>query len=648
MRSDKTGGAGDENAWLGHALFEKIRRKGKRNSRKLPTKNIARKRRIQRETYYLKYYYLCFRRFFQVFAFQTKLLIMLFPIRYKRFTATINPAETEIAVRNAAGILLGTLPIADCRAYLVGDQAAAMTLNAAVHIARFTAEKTKIPYQPSARLRGTGEDYRLIIPNEVIAGIGLLQAAAGIAVDGLPGPQFIRTVMRQLTTTSADLRLLKFMDESANTLLKDEQGTLKMPAPGSPPSRFYDYFRRLVLLRNGLWSDEPNITNILGLRSVKPSLKSTWDDTLVVCWKDDAGDLHCHQYIGTTEPGNTNAKPSVPPQTYLMRAGYHKAQQPGGRGFRIAARDAQNRILRYDLPDSRGINFHPGGSTGATKMLAAGSLPGGTATGEQAFRKNVALSEIFSTLARWGFSAERPSYQFLAENAGNPLIAILRADDNTIVVQHLGISKTLDVKTAIEWMTDYWIRRKKQPETLMRILRSVDNNFKIRPGVQRMTIKKWNETIQPAHVQGIVEKQMRFLGDLQEVDGRPGDTYLSILDGKIPDLQQQTLRVRQELTRVNDLFKTPGITTKEVQYLKQICFNTIAERAKLVSAQIASSEDKSSFEVNEEVRNWSVACQVVFGAEQFYTFWRQVTGQALQTGQRQWYYTLIDKRTLNA
>jgi hypothetical protein len=574
--------------------------------------------------------------------------MMLFPIRYKRFTAIINPNNTEIAIRNAAGVVLGTLPISNCRSFLIGDQEAAMTLNAAIRIARFTAEKTKIPYAQSTRLRGTPEDYRLLIPDEIIAGIGLLQAEAGITVDGLPGPQFIRTVMRQHTTTPAELRLLKFMDESANTLLKDNQGTLKMPAPGSPPSRFYEYFRRLVLLRNGLWSDEPNITNILGLRSVKPSLKSTWDDTLVVCWKDAEGDLHCHQYIGTTEPGNTHAKPSVPPQTYLVRAGYHKAQQPGGRGFRIAARDAQNRDLRYDLPDSRGINFHPGGSTGATKMLAAGSLPGGTAGGEQAFRKNMALTEIFAILSRWGFSADRPSYQFLAENAGKPLISLLQADDDTLIVQHLGRTKTIDIKTSIEWMTDLWIKRRKQPATLMRILRSVDNNFKIRPGVQRMTIKKWNETIQPAHVQGIVEKQIQFLGDLEDVDGRPGDTYLSILDGKLPDLELQTRPHRQEMARVHDLFKTPGITAKEVQYLKQICFNTSAERTKLVSAQIASSEDRNSFEVNEEVRNWSVACQVVFGAEQFYKFWRQVTGQALQTGQRQWYYTLIDKRTLNA
>jgi hypothetical protein len=573
---------------------------------------------------------------------------MLFPIRYKRFTAIINPDNTEIAIRNTAGALLGTLPVARCRAYLIGDQEASMTLNAVVRIARFAAEKTKIPYERSTRLRGTPEDYRLLVPDEIIAGIGLLQAEAGITVDGLPGPQFIRTVMRQLTATPAELRLLRFMDEGANTLLKDEQGTLKMPAPGSPPSLFYAYFRRLVLLRNGLWSDEPNITNILGLRSVKPSLKSTWDDTLAVCWKDAEGGLHCHQYIGTTEPGNTQAKPSVPPQTYLVRTGYHKAQQPGGRGFRIAARDAQNRDLRYDLPDSRGINFHPGGSTGATKMLAAGSLPGGAAIGEQAFRKNMALTEIFAILARWGFSAERPSYQFLAENAGNPLISLLQADDDILIVQHLGKTKNIAVKTAIAWMTDHWIKRKRQPETLMRILRSVDSNFKIRPGVQRMTIKKWNETIQPAHVQGIVEKQMQFLGDLQAVDGMPGDTYLSILDGKLPDLQLQKLQYRQEMTRVNDLLKTPGITTKEVQYLKQICFNTSAERSKLVSAQIASAEDQNAFEVNEEVRNWSVACQVVFGAEQFYKFWRQVTGQALQTGQRQWYYTLIDKRTLNA
>lgn len=571
---------------------------------------------------------------------------MPFPILHKGFTAELSADKTKITIKKSDRSVAGVLDIQDCRAHLIGDKDAVMNLNAAVKIARFVGEKIKMNYERGANLRGTKEDYLKIIPDEIIAGIGLLQAEAGVSVDGKPGPVFIRSVMKVLTGTDAGMRLLKFMDESDNTDLKFNNHNIQMPKQGSAPAAFYQYFRQLVLLRNGLWSDEPGITNIIGIRSVKPSLKSIWDDTLVVCWKDADNTPHCHQYVGSTEPGNTRLKPTVPPQTYLVRTGYHKSRQPGGRGFRIMARDANNRNLRYDLHDGRGINFHPGGSTGAPRNLISTRLPGGTAYSEADFQKNIALVEIFAILSRWGFSATRASYQFLAEGTGGPLMSIRQADDQIIIVEHAGVSRQINVPEAINWMVDYWMKRQNDFPPLIRILKSVDPGFRVKPGVFRMTAKKMTGHIKPAHVLGIVEKQMRHLGDLDEVDGKPGQTYISILDGKLPDLQQQTLGARAELERLNALLKTPGITPAEAQYVKEICFNTAAERAKLVSSGIATADDKKMFEVDEEVSGWSVACQVVFGAEQFYKFWSQVTGQALKTGQRHWYYTVVDRRSL--
>ena len=45
---------------------------------------------------------------------------------------------------------------------------------------------------------------------------------------------------------------------------------------------------------------------------------------------------------------------------------------------------------------------------------------------------------------------------------------------------------------------------------------------------------------------------------------------------------------------------------------------------------------------NVLVKGYSAGCQVIYDTETFYDFWLKLLKRADQTGQRKWYYTLID------
>ncbi|MBK7936687.1 MAG: hypothetical protein IPJ82_06180 [Lewinellaceae bacterium] len=579
-------------------------------------------------------------------------------IQFNGFSAEFNPAvanKTKVQIRKPdSGQSLAELVAEECRDWLIGDNNANITLNAVIRMAHFVAKNLGLDYQTPTDLRGTAEDFHKILPDHIIAGIGMLQANANTSIAGKPGKGFIKGIMG-VPEDSSDFHL-KFMEESANTDLMDEIGTLVMPKLGQPESEFYQYFRRLTRLRNGLWSDEPGITNISGIRRTKNS-KITWNDVLVVSWKDADGALHCKAYTATTEPGNKAGDPTVPPQTYIVRAGYHHGQQPGGRCFRVMARDEDNLNLKYTREDGRGINFHSGGSSCAPQNLVKHALPGGTAAAQKDFAKNIALVEIYKILTRWGLDKTISSWQIL--NKTNEalkdwtearLAGVVKADDREIRVRQVtgGVSneKVIQVAEAIKWTVNKWINIEKDPDALLRILKNADPGFAAPADWNTLNSGAVTNLVKPAHIRAIVEKQCKHFTTLNEIDGKPGKSYLIILAGRHPEVLKNKENAQKDLARLQELFKTEGITPAETEYVKKICFNSMEERRILALGNVESRQDDKAFDIEEDVKTWSTACQVVFGPEQFYEFWYYVVGKALQTGQRQWYYTIFDFNTL--
>ncbi len=579
-------------------------------------------------------------------------------IQFNGFSAEFDLAaanKTKVQIRKPdSGQSLAELVAEECREWLIGDKNANITLNAAIRMAHFVSKNLGLEYHTPSDLRGTLEDFHKILPDHIIAGIGILQADNGTKIDGKPGKGFITGIMG-IEDNSAD-SLLKFMDEGSNVDLMDEIGPLVLPKLGQPEPEFYQYFRRLTRLRNGLWSDEPGITNISGIRRTKDK-KITWNDVLAVSWKDADGSLHCKAYTATTEPGNKDGDPTVPPQTYIVRAGYHHGQQPGGRCFRVMARDADNKNLTFTIGDGRGINFHSGGSSCAPQNMKKGSLPGGAAATEKDFAKNMALVEIFKILSHWGLDKTISSWKILNKTNDSlkdwteaNLVQILQADDREIRVRQVlgGVSKEniIKIADAIAWTVNKWINIEKDPDALLRILKSVDPGFEAPAGWNTLNSAAVTNLVKPAHIRAIVEKQCKHFTTLNEIDGKPGKSYLIILAGRHPEVLKNKENAQKDLARLQELFKTEGITPAETEYVKKICFNSMEERRILALGNVESRQDDKAFDIEEDVKTWSTACQVVFGPEQFYEFWYYVVGKALQTGQRQWYYTIFDFNTL--
>ena len=569
--------------------------------------------------------------------------------QFNGFSAEIDTNISKVQIRNSDRVL-SELMVSDCREWLIGDNKANITLNAAIRMAHFVAKQLGLEYNTPTDLSGTTEDFDKILPGHIVAGIALLQANKGSKIDGKPGGSFVKDVM-EIQDDSPD-SFLKFMEESSNTDLMDEIGELLLPNLGEPESEFYQYFRRLTRLRNGLWSDKPGITNISGIRRTKGQ-NATWNDVLAVSWKDADGTLHCKAYTATTEPGNKSRNPTVPPQSFIVKTGYHHGQQPGGRCCRVMALNSTKEKLIFTRDDMRGINFHSGGSSCMPGSMKKHALPGGSTKSEADFRKNIALVEIFKILSNWGLDSAKASWKILTEmndslkvwNETN-LVQISQSDDREIRIRQVMGSqsneKTIKIADAINWTADYWIKNKKDPDALLRILKDIDPGFAAPADWNTLKPEAVANLIKPKHIYGIVEKQSRHNTGLNDVDGKPGKSYMMILAGFQPEVLKQKERAQQHLARLQELFKTEGITPAEMDYVKQIRFNSAEERKILALGNVERRRDEKAFDIEEEVKGWSIACQVVFGPEQFYEFWHYVVGQALQTGQRHWYYTLFD------
>jgi hypothetical protein len=552
----------------------------------------------------------------------------------------------------------GVISIENIRNKLVGDDKAEFTLNAVVRIAKYVENNVDgIDYSIPTDLSGTTDDNIKIVPNEIILGIALLQANEEVTIDGMPGPTFIKDVMGELSDESnSSKRKRKFMSESDNSESSNLEGeTINVPDFNSDEATLYDFFRDITLARNGLWSDNENITNLTGIRRNLETTSPKWNDTIAVSWITKNNDVitkHSKIFTGTTEPGNLSSNKTLLPQTMIFKLGYHKARQPALRGHRTLSKKTDDSLL-FNTKDERGLNAHPGGTTGKTLGMEQWKLPSGTVSTEDEFKANLIITEIFNILSRWGLDTSKSAYKNLKSwKDAKELIwgeieggkaKVYKEDDEEN-------AKEIEIKSSKEWIAKYWVETKKDRSSLLKILKDVDSDFEKPEKYDEMTKKEILELIEDDHIESIIKKQIEYFTDLKSIDGKAGGTFIDILNGKkekITDLQKEAETDFQRIEELFDEFDDNSVlTNSQKNYLKNdIKMQTLKER-EAFEDKSNRLEDDQAIEINENVGPWSILCQVVFGPEKFYEFMMHVSNKSLESEQRRWYYTLIDLASL--
>ncbi|MFN6945977.1 MAG: DUF4157 domain-containing protein, partial [Cytophagaceae bacterium] len=544
----------------------------------------------------------------------------------------------------------------NCRTWMIGNY----NWNGIVKILKYaSSELNNFNYSIPTDLEGTDGDNTKIIPIEGIKAIIELQAKkatensgsnANITsilskIDGLPGNGFATGVMGE--TSRIDL-----MDESGNTNINDHEGnTIEVPSMNADPATLYDFFRNITLARNGLWSDNENIVNITGLRRVIDAASSTqYNDTLAACWiSNEEGEAvkHCTTYSGTTEPGNRNNKRQLQPQTMLVKLGYHQSRQPGGRTHQTLIKGAgvNNNERTFNSNDAAGMNFHHGGNSVNIGDMD-NVLPGGTVSSENSFLQNIKFVEIFHILSKWGLKNTTPAYQILKDWHNYKEILVEGVEGDNLNLQREGDEGSVqrNISTSTEWLANYWINIKKDRNSLLTILQSVDSNFVVPENFSSLNKDEVKELISSVHIEEIFKKQTEYYKDLNDIDGKAGADFIKIIEGKKTSVEELVSLAQEHYPRIESLFSS--MNSNYATYLKGLKMNTSQERNLISDNNQTDVLTDDALQINQNVGSWSEGCQVIFGPEQFYNYWMDVTNKAEESGQRKWYYTLIDMSSL--
>ncbi len=554
----------------------------------------------------------------------------------------------------------GTISVSSVRNKLVGDDEAQYTLNAVVKIAKYVGNNiTGISYSIPTDLSGTTTDNIKILPDDIVLGIALLQANAEISIDGMPGPIFIKDVMNELSDeTDSGKRKRQFMHEIDNDQSTTIGGeAINIPDFTSDEATLYDFFRNMTLARNGLWSDNENITNLTGLRRKLETTSPQWNDTIAVTWITKTNNeitKHAKIFAGTTEPGNLGTDKQLLPQTILFKLGYHKSRQPALRGHRTLSQTANDSLL-FNAKDERGLNAHPGGTTGKILGMEQSKLPAGTVSTEEQFKANLIITEIFSILSRWGLDKSKTAYINLKDAKDAKELILGEVENNIAKVHKEGDqdnAKEIDLSSSKEWLAKYWVNTKKDRASLLKIIQNVDSNFEKPSGYDEMSKTQILALLTNNHIESIIEKQIQYFTDKASIDGKAGKSFLNIVDGKKEKITDFQTKATTDFERVEVLFDNFADNTvlkdSHKNYIKnQIKMQTIQERGAFTNTSETLADDQAT-QVNENVGPWSILCQVIFGPEKFYEFMMQVSDKSLESGQRRWYYTLIDLASITA
>jgi hypothetical protein len=306
--------------------------------------------------------------------------------------------------------------------------------------------------------------------------------------------------------------------------------------------------------------------------------------------------------------------------------------------------------LLFTSNDARGLNLHPGGSTGSMKNLVKYTFPVGADT-ESEFRAVLVIMEMFEILSHWGLDSSRPAWDNLTDWAAKKALQPSKIKGGFVpVMQDESVApvKQISITKARAWLANKWTDNR---PILFKILRSADASFTPPANFATLNTKGLEQVITDQHIEGIVRRQCQTFLDLKQVDGLAGNTYLNLLNAEIPADGSLAQQANADFARMNILFAqfsgaNPVLNTARKNYIKQIKTQTLVERAKLREAEEKKNLEVSGQHIQEAVGQWSILCQVVFGPEMFYEMMDFALANCLQTGQRRWYYTLIDQATI--
>ncbi len=550
--------------------------------------------------------------------------------------------------------------------------------NGAVKLMRKVYAHHGQTYFSPNQLTGTNSDKELIIPNKGVGHLLSLQLSDVIKktpptafnlnfllgrVDGLPGPRFLTKVIKAKSKNA-------FLAEDTNTSMKRMEDGKKITPPLTKKSHddFYNFIRDMVRTRNGLWSDMPGITNVVGFRRVvDQKFKTRYNDSLAVCYReeDELGNFvpRVKIYISSTEPGNRRTDRQVVPQTCIMVPGLHFSRQPAGRTRKALVQERNSGTYTWREGDTT-MNFHQGSNNFAypgsnyskrNDWLTQYGFDWKVKLGETSsnydeqklLNLNATLSEIYLILSRHGGDKRFPPYEYIRRKAKAQL-AVNEGLSNGIITVRKGNQRVrINTQKAKEWAVNYWFRRRGDAERdkFTRILIELDvfTKNQVRSwGLMRK--EKIVAALTDEHINRIVNRQIQYYSNIRQIDGLPGQSFEKMVAGiytSIPQAKADLQRI-QELFELLKNFPLRNINGLVRSLKTNMAINTLNQREKIYQQTKRDPRTNAPVISGSTVGAYSRGCQIIYDTETFYEFWTDLLHRAQASGQEHWYYTLID------
>jgi hypothetical protein len=540
--------------------------------------------------------------------------------------------------------------------------------NGIVKLMDFVHKKNGDAYSRPSNLKGVDEDNLLIIPDDGVRYVIQLQLADKKkkmpprasnlktilkAIDGKPGKGFLSNIIKKSKVV--------FTNEIDNKSLIDAGGNkIAIPSLKDGEAALYDFFKKIVIARNGLWSDSQGVTNLVGLRrNLDRMIATEYNDSLVACWKDESGNPKVEINIATTEPGNQNRHRTVAPQTLSALFGFHHGRQPAGRTRNLLVRSARNGNYKWEI--DQGFNFHQGGNTfifprnhWLTTYGIEGSIKGGSTNAkfnlQEIFDLNLTMSEIYYWLSQFGTDGKIAPYQNMKSLAESNPMKIEKAENGIVTISQkgLGSKRKINLFEAKKWMVNRWYDKRfndASRDVIAQMLSDASGmDEKQMTDMENLKKSEVIAKIKDEWVIKVIERQFEFYPKLSDIDGKAGPDYHRTLVGIRPSKEE----AKKVYLKVKDLIKKlESLPLKKTSSLQKILrtglkINTNLHRENVRNNTRFDDTKKVDFIANVLVKGYSAGCQVIYDTETFYDFWLKLLQRAEKSGQRKWYYTLVD------
>lgn len=534
-------------------------------------------------------------------------------------------------------------------------------------------------YTRPTNLKGIADnDDILIIPDEATEAIIYEQAKYAIEttykdnpkskiddilkyVDGKPKKGFAKDT---LSTTYEDL-----LKEDNNSKMEYDGTTFTMPNLKTvSESDLYDFLRNLALARNGLWSDESEVTNFISIRRDLESNNSKHNDTLFLAWKNGSTKKTI-QYIGSTEPGNLTHG-QLEPQTTTMVLGFHDTSNatPSGR-TRNSYRKSRGSDSLYFQSGDTSMNVHYAShgihKEGLPKNVTEYGLKNnrdGKNYSDDELSAYLIIIGVLKILSRWGTgkSANKTCAYKNLENICNSF-KIGKLEGTTIATKKITIKQNSKVVKTIMLSTyqtyieaNYKLATKK--DDAISILMHHDSSLskadlKLKKQADLVTELKKSDVFQ-----SIVELQLKEEFKLKNIDAQPGKGTITKINKTKVEKEEATKKYNetvekaekdnQTLITLFDNWNNNGILGKKTSLKKKFQEKFRINKVDYPENEIVEIGDFGGKSINKKVGGWSDGCQVILGGQHFYEFMYLLTQFVSDSKQEIWYYTLIDNKNI--